>query len=843
MKKITIGILAHVDAGKTTLSESFFYQSGIIKKMGRVDKKESLLDYEQMERERGITVFSKEGVFKWKNTSFNLIDTPGHVDFTSEMERSLQILDYAILVINAREGIQSHTRTIFKLLEHFNVPTIIFVNKMDMAYHSSKELLKQIQNELSPFCFDATDADFQENISLLDDSYLDAFLENGDIGQYNMENAFKNRLFFPCVFGSALKNDHISFLLDFMDQYCVAYHQKEKLEGIVYKITYDQNTRLTHILLRGGSLNVKDEVHQKEKIHQIRIYHGNKFDLVQTAYEGDIIAVTGLQSLEIGMDLNGQYILEKPQIVPFLSYRIVLPDDCNQSDAITKLRNLSYEDPNLHFHYESKINELRIQVMGEIQLEILKQMIFDRYQLSVTFDMGQISYYETISQSVEGVGHFEPLKHYSEVHLLLEPLPRGSGLQFYLDCSPNQLSLSYQNACLHYLKESYLKGVLIGGAITDMKITVINGKAHQKHTEGGDFKEATLRALRQGLKKAKSIILEPYYAFKMTFNQEYMSKVIFDLELMDCKFEIIQDEMVVIKGTGPVSKMIDYPLRFKDSTKGSGHLSYQLDGYYEVNNQEEVINQIHYNSEEDPYYPTGSVFCKNGSGFYVPWNQVEQYMHLPLKKTYQPQENKHRQQVIDEKELEEIFIRTYGPIKHRLSKDMNRKIKKINNEKVTILPECLLIDGYNVIFSWDELKDLAKDNLDAARMKLIDMMCNYQGYKNNVLILVFDAYKVKKNDGFIEKYDNIFLVYTKEAQTADMYIERVTHDLAKNFRVVVVTSDALEQLIVSGRGATRMSSREFEMIVSHTHKENYDEFKRKNKVMKNYLLDDFKGDE
>lgn len=836
MKKVTFAILAHVDAGKTTLSEAMLYHAGVIKKIGRVDKADSFLDYDQQERKRGITIFSKEISFFYQNSQMTFLDTPGHNDFSCEMERTLQVLDYAVLVISAKDGIQGHTKTIWKLLQTYKIPTFIFVNKMDCTYSTKEQLIKDIQNELNENCF-LLDDHFLENVSLVNDELLEKYLER-TITKKDIQEVIATRKIYPVCLGSALKDEGIEDFMNVLDQYTYQKEPLDILSGIIFKKSFHKQKYLTHLKVTGGTLHTKDLIGDC-KVDELRIYTGQGYQSVQVAYPGDIVACQGLENLPIGYTFGHQKQSQQTILKPFMSYQIQLPDDIEKSKAIQQILSINKEDPSLQFEYNQQLEILSVKIMGEIQLDTIQNLILERYGFLISYDEGRISYLETISQKVEGVGHFEPLRHYAEVHVLLETLERGSGLVFENKCQRNTLPINFQNLVMTHLQEIQHRGVLTGAPITDMKLTLVTGKAHLKHTEGGDFREATYRAIRQGLKRTKSVLLEPYYQFEMIVDTDVSSKVIFDLDTFHGDYQIsYENTLTIIKGKAPVRYLMNYQKDFLSITKGNGKLFYQLDGYYECLDQEQIVQEINYNSEDDFLFPTGSVFCKHGAGFYVPYDEVEDYMHLPY--VYQKSKPKvtHNNYKVDDKELEEIFIRTYGPIKRRLSKEMNRKIEEQKEEKRTILPECLLVDGYNIIFSWDELNELSKTNLDHARTRLMEILNNYQGYRKCLLIVVFDAYKIKKNVGSIEKNDNIYVVYTKEAQTADNYIEKVTHDLAQNYRVYVATSDALEQTIVSSRGAMRISAREFELLVKETHENELKEFNRKNKQMKNYLLED-----
>lgn len=847
MKKIVLGILAHVDAGKTTLTESMLYLSKTIRHLGRVDHGDAFLDYNSQERDRGITIFSKQAIFNWNDCQITLIDTPGHVDFSTEMERTLQVLDYAILVISGIDGIQNHSETIWKLLKHYHVPTFIFINKMDSIYANKDKLLNDLKDQFDENCFDFENLDenFYETIALNNEKLLDYYLEHQTLTKEMIIDEIYQQNLFPCFFGSALKIEGIDTFLNEFTNYVKEKQYPKQFQARVFKITHDkQGNKLTHLKVTGGSLKVKEQV-GNEKVDQIRIYSGDKYQLVNEVYAGDICAIKGFKNFEISQGLGNESTVNTPILSPYMDYRIILPENCNQHEALEKLLLLSKEDPQLHINYNNQSKEIHVELMGEIQVEILKNIISERFNLDVEFDHGNIIYKETILEPVEGVGHFEPLRHYAEVHLLLEPGKPGSGLEFAVDCKENVLATSYQRLVLSHLKEKEHIGVLTGSLITDMKITLISGRAHLKHTEGGDFREATYRALRQGLKATKSILLEPYFKFSLEIPVEYLSRAIYDIETMNGTFKLSkeQDEMAYLTGKAPVSKMQNYQSEVISYTKGKGRITLQIDGYYPCTNQEEIISKINYDSESDLENPTGSVFCSHGAGFNVKWDEVENYMHIPYQ--FKPK-NENKEKKIEkttysneDEELENIFIRTYGPIKQHQTTTPAKKI--ISNITYKYMPECLLVDGYNIIHSWPELKELAKDNLDAARTRLIDIMCNYQGYKKCILILVFDAYKVKNNLGSSYKYHNIYIVYTKEAQTADMYIERTTHELASKYNITVATSDALEQLIVLGQGGKRISSRELRLEVERLDKEKLEEYRRKQAKGYNYLLEDIKN--
>ncbi len=848
MKKIVLGILAHVDAGKTTLTEGMLYLSKTIRYLGRVDHGDAFLDYNDQERNRGITIFSKQAIFNWNDCQITLIDTPGHVDFSTEMERTLQVLDYAVLVINGMDGVQGHSETIWKLLKHYQIPTFIFINKMDNLNANKDDLLKQLKRHLSEYCYDFENLDqtFYENIALNNEELLDYYLNHNTLTKAMLIDEIIKRQLFPCFFGSALKMEGIDTFLDNFSNYTREKIYYNDFGARVFKISHDeQGNKLTHLKITGGTLKVKASIYDNEKVDQIRIYSGNKYQLVNEVKAGEICAVKGLKNVAAGQGLGFENNIIQPVLSPYMNYRIILPDNCDQHKTLENLTLLAQEDPQLHINYNHQTKEIYIQLMGIIQIEILKNLIRERFGIEINFDHGNIIYKETILEAVEGVGHFEPLRHYAEVHLLLEPGEPGSGLQFFTNCKEDVLSSSYQRLVLTHLKEKDHLGVLTGSSITDMKITLLSGRAHLKHTEGGDFREATYRAVRQGLKAAKSILLEPYFKFSLELPIEYLSRAIYDIEAMKGTFNLPEnhDEIVTITGSAPVSKMQDYQSEVINYTKGKGRLICQIDGYRHCLDEQAVIKQFNYDSETDIENPTGSVFCSHGAGYNVKWDEVKDHMHIPFQ--YKKQSDtklkilESAKFANEDEELENIFIRTYGPVKSRMNGSGLIK-KVVNNSVFKLVPECLLVDGYNIIHSWPELKELAKDSLDTARSRLIDIMCNYQGYKRCILILVFDAYKVKDNLGTTFKYHNIYVAYTKEAQTADMYIERATHELASKYNITVATSDALEQLIVLGQGAKRISSRELRLEVEHLNKEKMAEFKRRQPKGYNYLLKDLK---
>ena len=847
MKKTVIGILAHVDAGKTTLSESILYLSGQIRKQGRVDHQDAFLDYDPQERNRGITIFSKQAMFAWKDVQFTMIDTPGHVDFSTEMERTLQVLDYAIMIINGIDGVQNHTKTIWDLLKYYEIPTLIFINKMDMPQTDSQKLIEDIQTQLDERCFDLSylNETTYENLALINEDILNEYLSTESIDLSHLSSYLNQRQFFPCFFGSALKMEGVDTFLDTLVTLIDEKTYPQEFGAKVFKISRDeQGQRLTHMKITGGVLKVKENISQEEKVDQIRQYNGLKYEMRDQVMAGEICAVKGLKNIQAGDSLGIEKQSKAPVLSSYIHYHLHLPDDCDRHQMIQNLNQLSEEDPSLNIQTNSQ-GDIIVQLMGEIQTEVLQKIIQQRFHVDVTFDQGEIIYKETIKHVVEGVGHYEPLRHYAEVHLLLEPGERGSGLQFASACPEDVLERHWQRLVLTHLQEKEHIGVLTGSPITDIKITLLTGRAHIKHTEGGDFRQATYRAVRNGLKKAQSVLLEPYYHFQLTLPHTYLSRALYDMETMNARFSITDasNDLSIIEGDAPVRKMQNYQNDVIHYTKGEGKLFCSLKGYEECIDQSEIIEQMNYDSESDLNNPTGSVFCSHGAGFNVKWDEVEQYMHLPA---YQPQStasystSSYHSHLSEDEELEQIFTRTYGKVERRLSDNYQYKKEKQPSSKVVVrsLPECLLVDGYNVIHAWEELSDIAKDNLDAARTRLIDILGNYQGYKQCTLIIVFDAYKVKGNIGTTEHIHNVHVVYTKEAQTADMYIERATHELSKNYNVVVATSDALEQIIVIGRGARRMSSRELKLEVEAVTKTQKEEFERKQEKSHNLLLED-----
>lgn len=888
-KQITMGILAHVDAGKTTLSEGILYTCKAIRKLGRVDHQDAFLDTNTLERNRGITIFSKQAECTLGEFGITLLDTPGHVDFSAEMERTLQVLDYGILVISGADGVQGHTETLWRLLSRYQIPVFLFINKMDQPGTDRETLLVELKEKLDTNCVDfsadQTSEDWKEQVAVCDEQVMEAYLEGEEISRVQIQKMIRERKLFPCYFGSALK---LTGVKEFLEDLKLRIRESSYLESFgakIYKITRDsQGERLSHMKITGGVLKVKSVLSNgkpgesgegiwQEKVNQIRIYSGEKYTMVSEVKAGTVCAVTGLTATYPGQGLGSEQASDMPVLEPVLSYRIGLPTEVNVHQALLQLRQLEEEEPLLHIVWNETLGEIYAQVMGEVQIEILKSLIKERFGMAVTFDEGNIVYKETILEPVEGVGHFEPLRHYAEVHLLLEPGETGSGLTFTTDCSEDVLDRNWQRLILTHLEEREHKGVLIGAPITDMKITLLTGRAHIKHTEGGDFRQATYRAVRQGLRKAKSQLLEPYYEFRLEVPSEQVGRSMTDIQKMLGEFDPpkTEGEMTVLTGSAPVVTMRDYQKEVISYTSGRGRLSCTLKGYYPCHNQEEVVEAVGYDPEADLENPTGSVFCAHGAGFVVNWDQVEDYMHVesgwnaPAGQETKPEKpvtaknwkEENEKYLATEKELEEIFERTYGPIRKlgeeppagrsvkgwkksrrdplegygKSSSDYKQK-KTPDGEK-----EYLLVDGYNIIFAWEDLKELAAVNIDGAREKLMDILCNYQGFKKSTLILVFDAYKVKGNPGSVETYHNIHVVYTKEAETADQYIEKTVHEIGRKYRVTVATSDQLEQVIILGQGGQRMSARELLEDVIEVSHQIRETARQKSSSEKNYLFD------
>lgn len=881
MKKLVVGILAHVDSGKTTLSEAMLYTAGKIRKLGRVDHKDAYLDTDAQERERGITIFSKQAVFTYDGMEITLLDTPGHVDFSAEMERTLQVLDYAILVINGMDGVQSHTDTLWKLLKRYEIPTFIFVNKMDMDGADKDAVFQNIRKKLDGDCVDFSSGDRDEQIAMADERLLDTYLDSGMVETEDIIEAILDRKIFPCFWGSALKLSGVQELLDAMNAYMVMPAYNTEFGGRVFKISRDaKGERLTYMKVTGGNLKCREQIEGTDgKVNQIRIYSGARYETVEEAPAGTVCAVTGLGETSAGQGVGCEQENVFAGLEPVLSYKVSYPEDKDAVVVLRDIRQLEEEEPELHVEFAQETREIFVKVMGQVQLQVLTQIIKDRFGYLISFGMGRIIYKETLAEPVMGVGHFEPLRHYAEVHLLMEPLEPGSGMQFDTICSEDVLDKNWQRLILTHLEEKEYRGVLTGAPITDMKITVTAGRAHQKHTEGGDFRQATYRAVRQGLMMGECRLLEPVYAFRLEIPTEMTGRAMNDITRMHGRFAQpeIEGEMSILTGTAPVATMQEYQQDVTAYTRGQGKLSCTLQGYEPCHNEDEVLAASTYDPELDMANPASSVFCAHGAGYIVDWYDVYDMMHvkedpgfalagmedvlrnITSEPTEADEDNRKRMArerqgagapVYDEKELEDIFIRTYGSNSrenaaynkagfNRYNKSVSeadwyvKKAAEHGKSKTTGAQtpavglktadtgiarpgayrkqkgekEYLLVDGYNVIFAWDDLKALAAVNIDSARDKLIDIMSNYQGYVGCELILVFDAYKVKQNPGSITKHGNIHVVYTKEAETADMYIEKTTHELGRKYKVTVASSDGLEQLIIMGQGALRMSSR------------------------------------
>lgn len=848
-KHICAALLAHVDAGKTTLSEALLYESGVIRTRGRVDHKDAFLDTSPLERERGITIFSKRACFSYGNMDVTMLDTPGHVDFSSEMERTLQVIDYAVLIISGTDGVQGHTETVWKLLQKYRIPTFFFVNKMDLPGADKAAVLKELQAKLSPYCVDFTEEEelLCENVAMCEETLLETYLEEGTFDlKKEVRRLVSGTLLYPCYFGSALQNEGVEALLEGLESYTKMPEYQKEFAGKVYKITRDDaGQRLTHMKLTGGELKLRDEIEGIGKVNEIRVYSGEKYTLQQEVKAGDICAVPGFTDTYAGQGVGKEADFCANQLAPVCNYQILLPEGTEEAIAWRQLKQLEEEDPNLHLSWQAQTREIFIQPMGEVQLEVIKRMVSERYGMDIAFGSATILYRETIEDTVIGMGHFEPLRHYAEVHLKMEPLPRGSGLQFVTECSEDELDLNWQRLILTHLGEKEFTGVLTGSPITDIKFTLIAGRAHLKHTEGGDFRQATYRAVRQGLRQAKSRLLEPMYQFRMEVPMEQIGRVMSDVGKMHGTFRQQPDdgEMSAIEGICPVASMAGYGTEFAAFTKGRGRMTLSFCGYEPCHNESEVVKNCKYDPDADVENTADSVFCAHGSGFVVPWNEVAKHVHVdtsikkrqPVKaSTAVPKEpSKKNSKMSEEKELQAIFERTFGPVKTRVETPAKKVIKaepgktKTKEYKPVYEEEYLLVDGYNIIFAWDELKALAAENLEGARTKLMEIMCNYQGFCGCHLILVFDAYKVKGNRGSVEQFHNISVVYTKEAETADMYIEKTTKEIARKKRVRVATSDGMEQIIILGHGATRISARAFQEEVKRVNDRIAEEVERR----------------
>lgn len=863
-KHICVGILAHVDAGKTTLSEAILYTAGNLRKFGRVDNGDAFLDTYELERSRGITIFSKQAEVSMEEMDLTLLDTPGHVDFSAEMERTLQVLDYAILVISGADGVQGHTLTLWSLLERYDIPTFLFINKMDQNGTDQTALLEELQERLSSGCIDfgrKNSDEFYEAVAMEDEELLDQYLESGEIEDAKIKEMVTARKIFPCFFGSALKLQGVEEFLKDFGYYTEEKEYPEAFGARVFKITRDESgNRLTHLKVTGQGMKVKTVITDSdEKINQIRIYSGEKYETVNELKAGRICAVTGLSDTYPGQCLGIEQGGYEPVLEPVLTYQMILPKQTSATVILPKLRQLEEEEPELHILWNEELQEIQVQIMGEVQIEILKSLIKERFDVDVEFGQGNIVYKETITNTVEGVGHFEPLRHYAEVHLILEPLERGSGVVIDTQCSEDVLDKNWQRLILTHLLEKEHRGVLIGAPITDIKITLAAGRAHQKHTEGGDFRQATYRAVRQGLRMAESILLEPYYKFRLEIPQQMVGRAMTDIEKMHGTFETpdTSKEMAVLQGVAPVSTMQGYPKEVLAYSKGMGRLFTTLNGYDICHNADEIMEQSGYDPDHDLENPCGSVFCSHGAGYNVAWDEVPEHMHIESVLAKETQEEEFDEiaqrrayiedEWIDTDEIDKILEQTFYANQHNKSKWKKKKTARIEQDyhasaekssvKRDMSKKYLLVDGYNVIYAWDELKELLDTNVDAARGKLLDEMCNYQGMKGMELIVVFDAYRVKGHETEISDYLNIHVVYTKEAETADQYIEKFAHTHGRKYDVTVATSDGLEQIIIRGQGCRLLSARELKRDYEEAKAQIRTEYLEQQKHEKSYVTD------
>lgn len=908
---MVIGILAHVDAGKTTLSEALLYKTGQIRNLGRVDHKDAYLDTDAQERERGITIFSKQARIVDEDWDVTLLDTPGHVDFSAEMERTLQVLDYAVLVISGTDGVQGHTRTLWRLLKHYNVPVFIFVNKMDMNGTDKNRIQRELKAELSDSCVDFSMEDmdeFYEELAMCQEDMLNYYMENGVVEDEQIQKAILERHTFPCLYGSALKLEGVEELIAYLKRFSMDKEYPKDFSARVYKIGRDsRGARLTYLKVTGGKLPVREKIEYKakeimvEKVDQIRKYSGEKFETVDCANAGEVVAVTGLSSTFPGQGIGELEETNIPMLEPVLNYQLILPSDVNPAEFMKNMRRLEEEDPQLYVVWKEELKEIHVQLMGEVQMEVLVRLIKDRFDVVVTFGPGSIVYKETIAKPVEGVGHFEPLRHYAEAHLLLSPGETGSGVTVESACSEDVLDKNWQRLIATHVLEREHRGVLTGSVLTDVKVTILTGRAHIKHTEGGDFRQATYRAIRQGLKSTENILLEPYYNFILEIPMDYVGRGLTDLEQRFCKMDapefkmVGEREMATIKGCGPVATLQDYVSEVHAYSKGLGHLILELSGYDVCHNSHEVIEARGYDSELDFANPTGSVFCAHGAGFVVPWDEVPNYMHLPYVfhgdmdeaiKTASAQSKDGNfydtdgntfsaseqdklagnrgngswaksvakmSEVELDAELADVYAREFGMSANDLQEEERRKwnrkkkspLDELSGKPRTVkhdkkgnpiypakgpTEEYLIVDGYNIIYSWEELKDVSRTNIDSARDMLIDILCNYRGYKKCNLLLVFDAYRVKRNQGKKYSQAGIEIVFTKEDETADTYIERKVHELRDKYKITVATSDGLIQQTIMSLGGLRMSARELQEIIDRTNKDSFEDWKRKNKM-------------
>jgi len=884
--KLVIGICAHVDAGKTTLAEGMLYTCGELRKLGRVDHKDAFLDNFSLERARGITIFSKQARMSWEGLDITLLDTPGHVDFSAEMERTLQVMDYCVLVVSGSSGVQGHVQTLWKLLRQYHIPVILFVNKMDQPGADREALLEELQQRLDESCVEFSpdilekDGEILENLAMCSEKLMEEYLETGRLAPESVAQAIQERRVYPCFFGAALHLQGVEELLRGIRKFAVLPEYGTEFGARVYKISRDASgNRLTHLKVTGGSLKVKMTVDipagdpasgdaRGEKADQLRLYNGAGYETVDRAEAGEICAVTGFRRTFVGQGLGFERDSSQPVLVPVLTYQVILPEGADAVKVLGQLRQLEEEEPLLHVVWKEALGEIHVQVMGEVQIEVLKSLIQERFGLETEFGSGSIVYKETILSAAVGIGHFEPLRHYAEVHLLLEPGEPGSGLQFASACSVDELDMSWQRLVLTHLEEKTHLGVLTGSPITDMRITLIAGRAHQKHTEGGDFRQATYRALRQGLMQCESVLLEPVFSYTLEVPVEQLGRAMSDIRRMHGSFDSssTEGEYSVLKGSVPAAGADGYQREVNAYTRGQGRFSCVLKGYEPCHNTEEVLQQVGYDPDSDPENPSSSVFCAHGAGFLVDWRQVPEYAHVESGRTFFPEtedasekgalwrdamygedaagighasgaagwrpkgKQGGRSDVITQEEIEEIFQRTYGKGKQDYEPyryhgrntgsivcggQEKRTEKEYRPRPAEQKEEYLLVDGYNIIFAWEDLRSLSEVNIDSARDRLMDICSNYQGYQGATLILVFDAYKVKGNPGSVMKYHNIYVVYTKEAETADQYIEKTVHKIAKKANVTVATSDRLEQMIIWGEGALRLSAAGFREAVEN----------------------------
>lgn len=850
MKNIVIGILAHVDAGKTTLSEAMLYQTGAIRNLGRVDHKNAFLDTDIQERDRGITIFSKQAEMTYKDTKLMLLDTPGHVDFSAEMERTLQVLDYAVLVISGREGVQGHTVTLWKLLQKYEIPVFLFINKMDLEGADRVQILEELQSSLSAGCLDFEDLE-EEQAAMCEEGLLEEYLETGHISVPSIRNSISNRKIFPCYFGSALRMSGVEGFLDGIVQFTEEPSYPKQFGARIYKITRDpQGMRLTHMKITGGTLSVKETLDlpdapgaSGEKVNQIRIYSGGKYQTVQEAEAGTVCAVAGLEHTHAGQGLGVEESENRFVLEPAMSYGVLLPDGADVHRTLQQLKQLEEEDPQLHIAWNSQTEEIQIQLMGEVQLEILKEMIRQRFDLELEFGEGKVAYRETIAKPVIGAGHFEPLRHYAEVHLLLEPGDPGSGVVLDTACREDLLDRNWQRLILTHLAERDFPGVLTGSPLTDVKITLLAGRAHLKHTEGGDFRQATYRAVRQGLRKTQSILLEPWYDFELEVPQDMTGRAMSDIQKMGGSFELPQTrgDLSLIAGKAPVSEMKGYMAEVNSYMRGYGHLSCSVAGYEPCHDAEKVMEEIGYRVDEDTENTADSVFCSHGAGYLVPWDQVDDHVHIILDRSVLPDQNKTMGRHEENRRsigAEDFAGMPEAPLQKRTQGSIGPRV--IEGEQgyqktrsAEIQKEYLVVDGYNIIFAWEELKSLAKTSMDAARTALIEILSNYQGYRRCKVIIVFDAYKIKGGERRQEKHGSVDVVFTKEGETADTYIERLTYEMNGKYRVRVATSDRQEQIIALGNGAFRLSASELKGEIERTNLEISSflkEYARKNQI-------------